>query len=244
MHRHVRCMDLLPGDERLAVADRPASSLDVVPEQVRPRTLDVEHARRRGAGHVDADEPVRVLVTELRRDQRAPVGAVRGEALVAENVLHQLHPQICDAPLRKVGGSQRGGEPVAGQRRHYDVERVRRIAPEGCRIRQRPDHLVKVPERPGPPMRQNDRNRIRAFSTLVHEMDRDPVHLHLEVREAVDLALLRPPVVVVLPVVEELLELVTPEAVLPVVVRVVVRELRPRESLSQIREHRPPARPP
>jgi hypothetical protein len=49
------------------------------------------------------------------------------------------------------------GEAEAGNRRDYDMKRVRRAAAVSGGVRQRIDDLKLLDDRTGPPMRDNDR---------------------------------------------------------------------------------------
>ena len=73
---------------------------------------------------MDSDHPVGVFVAELRGNQGAPIAALGRKLVVAEHSLHQLDPEVGGAPVVDTGGSQRGGETIAGKGRHHHVEGV------------------------------------------------------------------------------------------------------------------------
>src|SRR5262245_27596113 len=77
-------------------------------------------------GHVDARPAIRVGEAEARGDERAPVAALRGEALVAEHVGHQPRKDIRDLGDAETRLTRAEREPVPGKRRRYDRERVGR----------------------------------------------------------------------------------------------------------------------
>src|SRR5713226_173977 len=125
--------------------------------------------------YMDTDQPISIFMPELRGDDRAPIAALGSELLVAEHVLHQLHPEIGGIPVIDAGGGQRGREAVAGERRHDHIEGVFGVAAESSGIRKRTDYLVEIPESPGPSVSEDKRNRIRALAGFMDEMDRHPV---------------------------------------------------------------------
>ena len=75
----------------------------------------------------------------------------------------------------------------------------------GRGIGQRIDDLHLLDDRAGPPVRDDERQRIFMFRTNVNEMNVEPVDLGDELRQGVQLRLDLPPVVVRLPIARELL---------------------------------------
>ncbi len=97
-------------------------------------------------------------------------------------------------------------EPVAGHRRHDDVERVRRIAAVGGRVGERPDHVEHLDDRAGPAVRDDQRQRVLVRRAHVDEVDVEAVDLGDELRERVQPRLETSHVVLVGPVAHERLD--------------------------------------
>src|SRR4030095_2654517 len=103
------------------------------------------------------------------------------------------------------------------------------------------DHLPILPERPGPPVRKDQRLGIGPLVALtgahVDEGDRATIDFGAELRICVDGAFLLAPVVAVDPVGHQFLEVSGIGAVLPVFVGEVVGPARELEAHVQIVEH-------
>ena len=121
---------------------------------------------------------------------------------------------MLDAPARP---RRLAAEPEAGQRRAHHVERVCRVAAVAGRIGQRPDHLPELDDRPGPAVRQHERQRVRTRRADMQEMDVQAVDLGPELRERVEARLARTPVVARQPVVAQGLHVAERAALRPVV---------------------------
>ena len=173
---------------------------------------------------------------QVGRDQRAPVGAVRGKSRIAQP-FHELHPKPGGAPEIDAGLAQRRGESVARQGRHHHVEGIGGIAAVCAGIAEGTDHLVILPERPGPTVREDQRLGIGTLAAHVDEVDRHAVDLGAELRIGVDCAFVLAPVVAVDPVGHQLLEVGGVGAVLPAFVGEVVGPARALEARLQIAEH-------
>ena len=91
------------------------------------RRAAAEQVQRQHHREVHAHHAGRIAMPQIGRDQRAPVGAVRGESRIAQ-LFHELHPKSGSAPEIDAGLTQRRGESIARQRRHHHVEGIRRIA--------------------------------------------------------------------------------------------------------------------
>ncbi len=100
------------------------------------------------------------------------------------------------------------------------------------------DDLQELHHRPGPSMSDEERKRARVRRARVHEVDRLAVDARAEVFELVESGLLRAPVVLVAPVVDQLVQVVHRDAVVPARVVDAVREAGPREPGAQIVEDR------
>ena len=144
------------------------------------------------------------LDTHRLRDGRAPVAALRHEPGVSE-ALHQHDPGTGGAGRIPPGGGRLGGEPVARQRGNHQMERVRRARAVRGGIGERLDDLQLLDDRAGPPVRDDQRQRVLVLGADVDEMNVEPVDLGHEVRQGVQLRLALAPVVVCPPVARELL---------------------------------------
>ena len=145
------------------------------------------------------------------RDGRAPVAALRHEPGVPQ-ALHQLDPGPCGAGGIPPGGGRLGGEPVPRQRGNHQMERVRRAPAVRGGIGERLDDLQLLDDRAGPPVRDDQRQRVLVLGADVDEMNVQPVDLGHEVRQGVQLRLARAPVVVRPPVAREVLHHREPHA--------------------------------
>ena len=175
-------------------------------------------------------------VTEPAGDDRAPVAALGAEALVAEHVAHELHPQLRHPGSVDAGHLEGHREPVAGKRGDDHVEAVGRVAAVGGRIGQRADDLVQVPERPGPAVGEDQRHRIRTPPGHPHEVDGHAVDRDPVVLVGVHLRLDRPPVVDVAPVADEVLHPGPRGAVAAVGVAGVRRPAGPAQAFAEVVE--------
>jgi hypothetical protein len=92
----------------------------------------------------------------------------------------QRSATLPEVHVRVVG--QRGGEPEPGERGDDHLERLGGVAAVAARVGQGVDDLGPVPERPGPAVRADQRDRIGADPWPAHEvhrhaLDLDPVVL-------------------------------------------------------------------
>ena len=85
------------------------------------------------------------------------------------------------------------------------MKSVRLAAAMRRRIRERVDDLQLLDDRPGPAMRDDQRERVLVVRAHVDEVDVQPVDLAQEVRQAVQLRLAPAPVIVRRPVARECL---------------------------------------
>ena len=145
------------------------------------------------------------------RDRRAPIAALGHEPVVAKT-LHQHRPGPCDADGIPPGGCRLGGESVARQRRNHEMEGVRRAPAVRGGVGQRLDDLQLLDDRAGPPVRDDQRQRVLVLRANVNEVDVEPIDLGDEVRQGVQLRLALAPVVVGRPVARELLHHREPHA--------------------------------
>ena len=97
-------------------------------------------------------------------------------------------------------------EAVARHRRDHDVEGVRGAAAVGRGIGERLDDLQLLDDRAGPAVRHDQRQGVFVLRADVDEVDVQPVDLGDEVRHGVEPRLDLAPVVVGLPVAQDLLD--------------------------------------
>jgi hypothetical protein len=181
-----------------------------------PGPVTVEERELLPGADVDPVQRIGVLVPELAGDQRPDIAAGGGVPVVPEDAGHEGVPEVGDLPEVHVRIVRQGsGEPEAGHRGDDHVERLGRVAAVRARVGQRVDDLGPVPERPRPPVGQNQRGRLRADPSLAHEVDRHALDLHPVVLVDVDRGLGLAPAVVGAPVVDELLQIGPVHAVVP-----------------------------
>jgi len=154
VHGHVG-LDVAPG--LVGAGQHP---LLVLGELVAGRRAATDQPGNDGERHVGADEVLGVGVAELGGDERAPVAALSAEAVVAEHVAHEVHPQLGDAGDVHPQRGERDREPVAGQRRDDDVEAVGRVAAVRGRVREGTDDLLELDDRAGPAVGEDQRRGV------------------------------------------------------------------------------------
>ena len=135
----------------------------------------------------------------------AHVAALGDVAGVAQAV-HQLRPGCRDAAGVPADLCRLGGEAVAGQGRHHEVERVPGGAAVRGRVGERADDPEQLDHRAWPAVRDDQRQRVRVPRLHVNEVDALPVNLGPELRQRVQPCLARAPVVAGRPEAGELLE--------------------------------------
>src|SRR6266508_4243201 len=84
----------------------------------------------------------------------------RAVALVTEPA-HQLGPGPGHPGAVPAGVAGGAGEGVPGNRRHHDVEGVRRVPATRPRVGQRPDHVEELDDRGRPAVREDQRQGVR-----------------------------------------------------------------------------------
>src|SRR5712691_10280137 len=92
----------------------------------------------------------RILVSQLRGHQRAPIATLRREFVVAQHVPHERDPQIRRAPIVNAGADEGGGKAGAWRRRYDHAKSTGSLPAVGRGIGERTDNLVEIPERPRP----------------------------------------------------------------------------------------------
>ena len=103
----------------------------------------------------------------------------------------------------QAGRGRLAGETVARHRGDHHVESIRCAAAVGSRIGERLDDLELLDDRTGPPVRNDERQRILMLRADVDEVNVQPVDLGDEVGIGVQLRLDLAPVVLVRPVADE-----------------------------------------
>ena len=168
---------------------------------------------------MDPDQRVGVVETEQRGHVRAPVASGGGEAVVTQ-LTHECGEHRRHHARSHAASARDVGEAVARERRHHDVERVGGVVAERTRVGQTGDDVLVLVVRARPAVAQHEGERRRSDTGLVHEVQselREPgrVDRRAELRERVELALARPPVEPVGPVLDELLQEAERCAVVP-----------------------------
>ena len=153
-----------------------------------------------------AEQSRRRLPPHRLDNASAPVSALSDVACVAEP-LHEHVPRTADALHSPAGLGRSRREAVARQRRNHDVEGVLRPAAIRGRIGERTDGLDLLEDRPGPSVRDDQRQRVRVAGAHVDEVDVHPVDGGLELREGVQFRLALAPVIIRRPMADEFLEL-------------------------------------
>ena len=138
---------------------------------------------RNRTGHVgvNANQSWRCLHTHHVDDERTPIAALRGVALVSQ-ALHQGGPCPGNAFGAPAGRGRLAREAVARHRRNHEVKRVRGAPAVGRRIGQRLDDLELLDDRAGPAVGDDERQRILMLRANVNEMDVEPIDLGDEMR--------------------------------------------------------------
>ena len=85
---------------------------------------------------------------------------------------------------------------MARQRRDHKLEGIRCARAMGRGVGERINDLELLDDRTGPPMRDDQRQRVLVLGPDVNEMDVEPANLGNEVRQAIQLRLALAPVVV------------------------------------------------
>ena len=187
---------------------------------------------------MNPDAVVRVGVPQPRSDAGPPVSSLRNETVVTELFGHQLGHHVADGQHVQPPLLRRVREAVARHRGRNHVEGITRISAVGCGVRQQGDDLVHLEEGPRPTVGDDQGQGVRSLSLLVDEVDLPAVYRRLEVGEAVDQRLLLPPVEVVLPVLDQLLDVVHIGAVLPPDARQLIGPAGALQPPLQIIQHR------
>jgi hypothetical protein len=220
------------------LAQPPAEIVEVLLLLGRRLRQRLDVAPEREQVHVDRDQPIRISKPQSGSYEPAPVAALGREAAMAEHVGHQGGEGIRDlgdAEARLAGPE---GEAVAGQRRRDHREGVRGIAPEAGRVGEHRQDLVELPDRAGPAVREQERQRPGTAPLLVDEVQVDAGHLGRELAEAVEPRLVRAPVVAVLPVRDQVLHVGEARAEGPLGAGGLVGPPHAGQALAQIGERR------
>src|SRR6267142_4189881 len=142
---------------------------------------------------MDAGQQAGMLPSQNGRNETAPIAALRSEALVTEDLGHQLRERIGDVFDAEALLPGLEGERVAGKRRRDDGEVLGK---------QR-DQLEELDDRARPAVRKEERHGVRSPARLVDEVQLDAADRHAELAKAVDARLLRAPIEARLPVVNQ-----------------------------------------
>ena len=104
----------------------------------------------------------------------------------------------------------------------------------GHRVRERLDHLLELDDRARPAVGHDQRRRARFRRLHVDEVDAESVQVRLELGESIQLRLATAPVVFLLPILGDFLQLGERDALLPVVDGLLVRPSRVREAALEV----------
>ena len=128
-----------------------------------------------------ADQTLGRLATHRVRDDGAHVAALGDVAGVAEAV-HQLRPGASGAAGVPTELGRLAGEPVAGQGRQHEVERVLRLPPCAVGSVSGPTASSSSMTEPGQPCVMISGNAFSCCDLHVDEVDVHPVDLGRELR--------------------------------------------------------------
>jgi hypothetical protein len=106
----------------------------------------------------------------------AVTSAANFSSAIAQDPCHQPVPERGDRGGRKPARRRGGGKSEPRQRRHHHGERVRGIAAVRSRVGQQRDQVQVLTERAGPAVGQQQRQRVRAPSGRVYQVDPLAVH--------------------------------------------------------------------
>ena len=127
-------------------------------------------------------------------------------------------------------------EAEARQRRHNDVKGVKRVAASALRIGQKRDDLVETVEGIRPAVDQQERRGVGSFAPHVEKVDTASVDIRTKLCKLVELCLLSTPVVGVLPVIHQFLQVAQICAIVPTGILRLIRPTGPCQTLTQIIE--------
>ena len=180
-----------------------------------------------------------VLVRRPATDPGAPVATLRAVLLVAE-ACHELGVDVGDLLRTHARFARLVGEAVARHRRRNHVERILRAAAMCDGVGQRSDDLQELDDRSGPAVRDDDGQSIRLGRALVDEVNIQAVDFGLVVVECVQLSFLLAPVVFILPVGHELLQVGDVGSVLPTVANLIGKPRLSQSSIAYVQALRAP----
>ena len=149
-----------------------------------------------------ADQTLDRLATHQVRDEGTHVAALGDVAGVAEAV-HQLRPRASGAGGVPTELGRLTGEPIPGQGRQHEVERVLRASAVRGGVGQRTDRIQQLDDRAGPTVGHDQRQRGVVSRLHVDEVNVHAVDLGRELRYRVQPRLHAAEVVLVRPVVRK-----------------------------------------
>ena len=175
---------------------------------------------RNGHRHVQMNPGAMVAVVggDRGRHHRPPVAALSEVSLVAEPG-HQLAPRAADSVDAPTGGGGFVRETVPRQARKDEVECVGRVTAVRLGVGERFDDFLKLHDRSGPAVRNDEGRGVLHFRPNVKKVDPQAVDLGLEGGVAVQPVLARAPVVLVAPVGAYLFDVRERDSLRPVVDR-------------------------
>ena len=141
---------------------------------------------------MDRHHGIAVTARELLGHGAAPVPAMRPVFFIAEDIRHQLRPQIIHAKDRSdlLGPV---GKTVAGQVGHDDIKSVFNL-PKCRGVGEHWNYFYETIKRIRIAVGQDERKRSRSLPALIDEVDADIIELGLEMCELIQRRLLLAPV--------------------------------------------------
>ena len=119
--------------------------------------------------------------SELLGHSGAPVPAVRSKSPVTQLLCHKVRPQIVDLKNHSMS-CWLVGKTVARQVRYHNVERILGPPAKRCGVGEHRNYFHESQKRIGIAVGENNRERIRAFTPFVNEVDTDAVDFCPKVR--------------------------------------------------------------
>src|SRR5260221_7876791 len=178
-----------------------------------------------------------VGIPQAGGDRAAPIASLRSEALIAQFVAHQVHEKLRDTSDVHASFVRALRETIAGQRGDYDIKCVLLGAAMTGWIGERLDNLVHFKKGAGPAMRDNQRHGMWSFAFDMQKVQTKAVNGSLKLRETIQQAFLRAPVVGIAPVGDQLLEIVQVRPIVPASTGYLVRPAGALQALLQIAEN-------
>lgn len=161
---------------------------------------------------------------------------MRPKSPVTKSVCHQPRPKIIDMkdhPMFRWFV----GKAVARQIRHNHVKRILGPSTVRFRIGQHGNYFCETIERIRIAVRKNDRKWIRAIAALMDQVDTDVVQFCLEMSELVQRRFVFWPIINILPIINEFLQIIHVGARTPICAFDLIRPARLYQPLPQVAQN-------